>query len=173
MSRKRKDSSPIKTLHDFHTLLRKQEVSASPVLKRCRAAVVDGVEAVAEEEDEEVAFLGANVVDKMGNTEMDGNKSTNGPATTAMPSFSFQDFTMYMDEHVNSKMDLLTLGVSSIKKRVEEHGDKLDSLEQRVLHLEGSGSARVSSYSRVTSIWWEWLGCCATRSLGSKRNDPG
>ena len=37
ISRKRKDLSPIKSMHDYNKLLRKQEVSASPLLKKHRA----------------------------------------------------------------------------------------------------------------------------------------
>ena len=146
-SRKRKDSSPIKSFADYNALLRKQEVSASPVLKKPKSLgqaepQEQEIELIREIPGEEDAGL------DMGNTgDGGGVESSSKPAQGGAPamSLSVDFFTEYMDRNVNSKIDLLTLGLGTINGKVDAQGVKLNQLESRIKQLEGEECGDLAS----------------------------
>ena len=146
LSKKRKEPSPIKSGQDYSILLRKIEASASPALKKGRTTTDN-----AEEEDLEVIL---NTVTKNKNADMpnqhDNTKAAGGAADNAKPqNFTVDFFTKYMDNNVNCKMDLLNDKVGGLTDKVDEHGERLFALEQRIKQLEdASASCQPSTSGR-------------------------
>ena len=125
-SRKRKEASPIQKGQDYSIILRKQEVSASPALKRKKE----------DSSDEEITFL------KKATVEMkDGDKMA---GKGAAPSFSFSDFTAYMDKTVVNRIDDLSdvvnilSSLGCLDRKVGKNSGRLRKLEKKIAKLEGN-----------------------------------
>ena len=118
-SKKRKIPSPIKPGQDYNRILRKQEISASPALKKHKDC---GYQADDSEEEEEIVLL----TEDNNESVMSGPESENGipmdQGTTSgagsqsrtKATFSLEDFTNYMDTNVTNQLLPLVQNLSLI-----------------------------------------------------------
>ena len=144
-NKKRKVASPIKASQDYSYLLRRQEQSASPALKK-RKELKDKAEELSS--DEEISFLNtARVKGRMATQKENANMETDELSDTELPSpevggagFSFAKFTAYMEEHVTSKLvrDIRKVDgkLESLAHKVDNNGAKVSLLERRISRLE-------------------------------------
>ena len=172
-NRKRKIPSPIKLGQDYGVVLRKQEQSASPALKK-RNILLE-----LDSSDDEVTFARRKTGrttkgSKMSDVEEMDDTST----TTESAVFTINDFKSYMEEHVTGKLEIMGAGMTQISKRlgkmdekVENNGRKLASLESRVWQLENPGTSMVMPDSFPVLPLPQGQICAPGNSFGQGRNN--
>ena len=136
--RKRKTVSPIKDGPDYNVLLRKQEVSASPALKKHK----DTVEGESDE-DEEITIVRNSTASKMSGDESEEymeQEERQQATRRSTPSFTFKDFTDYMDTNINTQFLAIRQNLDSrlgaLDDKVGMNGLKLHDLERRIWKIE-------------------------------------
>ena len=143
-TRKRTTVSPIKQGQDYGVILRRQEISASPALKKIRNGKPQRVGAESEEgveTEEDMPKTGETFEDPM--DEGDQEEEGLPPAQAgAQPSFTFHDFTSYMDKIVANQfvpirqnVEQLDNKIGMLNDTVGRNGMKLYDLEKRIWHM--------------------------------------
>ena len=128
-------STEPKNSKEFNALLKSQELSASPALRK-RKKVAEQEEE--DSSDEEVTFINVKKRSKMASSdEMEYADNTDDIAGGSDRGFSVAFFTKYMEDNVTSKIGALGEQMSGLANKVNANGSKLVALERRVWQLEG------------------------------------
>ena len=123
-NRKRKQASPIEPGQDYGFILRRQEVSASPALKKLRNTSGKS------SSDEEVSFLKHKKMNSDGEMETEEKSPAEGGEKLTVGFFE-----KYMATHITSQLSSVGRNITKVDEKVDQLREKVGSNGSKLKNL--------------------------------------